>query len=66
MKVLHVVTLVTPDGAFGGPTRVAVNLCSALRGQRHDAVIAAGVSGFNEPPDSPLAVCPHTCSRPDG
>ncbi len=50
MKVLHVVTLVTPDGAFGGPTRVAVNLCSALREQGHDAVIAAGVSGFAQPP----------------
>lgn len=44
------VTLVTPDGAYGGPTRVAVNLCSALRDQGHDAVIAAGVSGFDEPP----------------
>jgi hypothetical protein len=52
MKVLHVVTLVSPDGAFGGPTRVAVNLCSALRDQGHDAVIAAGVNGFDEPPAS--------------
>ena len=52
MKVLHVVTLVTPDGAFGGPTRVAVNLCSALRDLGHDAVIAAGVHGFDEPPTS--------------
>jgi glycosyltransferase involved in cell wall biosynthesis len=50
MRVLHVVTLVTPDGAFGGPTRVAVNLCSALRDQGHDAIIAAGVNGFDEPP----------------
>jgi glycosyltransferase involved in cell wall biosynthesis len=52
MKVLHVVTLVTPDGAFGGPTRVAVNLCSALQDQGHDAVIAAGVNGYDEPPTS--------------
>ncbi|UMB70713.1 glycosyltransferase [Mycobacterium paraterrae] len=50
MKVLHVVTLVTPDGAFGGPTRVAVNLCSTLRDQGHDATIAAGFKGFDEPP----------------
>jgi glycosyltransferase involved in cell wall biosynthesis len=50
MRILHVATLVTPDGAYGGPTRVAVNLCSALRQQGHDAVIAAGVSGFDEPP----------------
>jgi glycosyltransferase involved in cell wall biosynthesis len=50
MRVLHVVTLVTPDGAYGGPTRVAVNLCSTLRDQGHDAIIAAGVNGFDEPP----------------
>jgi glycosyltransferase involved in cell wall biosynthesis len=59
MKVLHVVTLVTPDGAFGGPTRVAVNLCSALRDQGHDAVIAAGVNGFDEPPTSLSGVPAH-------
>jgi glycosyltransferase involved in cell wall biosynthesis len=52
MKVLHVVTLVTPDGAFGGPTRVAVNLCSTLRDRGHDATIAAGVKGFDEPPSA--------------
>lgn len=50
MRILHIVTLVTPDGAYGGPTRVAVNQCSALRDQGHDAVIAAGVDGFDEPP----------------
>lgn len=50
MRILHIVTLVTPEGAYGGPTRVAVNQCSALRDQGHDAVIAAGVSGFDEAP----------------
>jgi glycosyltransferase involved in cell wall biosynthesis len=50
MRILHVVTLVTPDGAYGGPTRVAANLCSELRQQGHDAIIAAGVSGFDEIP----------------
>ena len=59
MKVLHVVTLVTPDGAYGGPTRVAVNLCSALRDQGHDAVIAAGVNGFDEPPTAMGGVPAH-------
>jgi glycosyltransferase involved in cell wall biosynthesis len=59
MKVLHVVTLVTPDGAFGGPTRVAVNLCSALRDQGHDAVIAAGVNGFDQVPTSVGGVPAH-------
>jgi glycosyltransferase involved in cell wall biosynthesis len=59
MKVLHVVTLVTPDGAYGGPTRVAVNLCSALRRQGHDAIIAAGVNGFDEPPATLSGVPAH-------
>jgi glycosyltransferase involved in cell wall biosynthesis len=59
MKVLHIVTLVTPDGAFGGPTRVAVNLCSALRDQGHEAVLAAGVSGFDTPPASVGGVPAH-------
>lgn len=49
MKVLHVVALVTPDGAYGGVERVCVNLCSALRDNGHDAVIAAGFNGFDEP-----------------
>jgi glycosyltransferase involved in cell wall biosynthesis len=50
MRILHVVALVTPDGAYGGVERVCVNLCSALRDQGHDAVIAAGFNGFDEPP----------------
>ncbi|OBG26726.1 glycosyltransferase [Mycobacterium sp. 852002-51057_SCH5723018] len=50
MKVLHVVALVTPDGAYGGVERVCVNLCSALRDKGHDAVIAAGFNGFDEAP----------------
>ena len=33
MKILHVVTLVTPDGSFGGPLRVAVNQVRALQAQ---------------------------------
>lgn len=59
MRVLHVVTLVTPDGAYGGPTRVAANLCSALRSQGHDAVIAAGVSGFDETPSEVSGIPAH-------
>lgn len=50
MKILHVVALVTPDGAYGGVERVCVNLCSALRDNGHDAVIAAGFNGFDVPP----------------
>ncbi|MGP3969045.1 glycosyltransferase [Streptomyces sp. 6N223] len=41
MKVLHVVTLHTPTHAFGGPTRVALNLCRGLRERGDRAVVAA-------------------------
>ena len=30
LRVLHVVTLHTPENAFGGPTRVALNLARGL------------------------------------
>lgn len=46
MRVLHVVTLLTPDGAYGGPARVAVNQAVELRRRGNDAVIACGIAGF--------------------
>src|SRR5512133_1426696 len=46
MRVLHVVTLVTLDGAFGGPVRVAVNHVRELRRRGHDAMVVAAASGF--------------------
>src|SRR3954447_26921767 len=46
MRVLHMVTLVTPDGAFGGPVRVAVNHVRELRRRGHDAVLVAAATGF--------------------
>jgi glycosyltransferase involved in cell wall biosynthesis len=45
VRVLHVTTLVSPDGAFGGPVRVAVNQTVALRARGHDAVLVAGERG---------------------
>lgn len=50
MRVLEVVTLVTPDGEYGGPTRVAVNQAAALQRRGHDVTIAAATRGFAEPP----------------
>ena len=50
MRVLHVATVVTPDGAYGGPVRVAVNLCHGLAQRGWDARVAAGTWGFSEPP----------------
>ncbi|WNI33686.1 glycosyltransferase [Streptomyces sp. ITFR-6] len=46
MKILHVVTLHTPDHAFGGPTRVALNLSRVQRAAGDDARIMALGDGF--------------------
>lgn len=47
MKVLHAVTLHTPDHAFGGPMRVALNLSGGLRARGVDARIVALGDGFD-------------------
>ncbi|MGP4110647.1 glycosyltransferase [Streptomyces sp. 4N509B] len=49
MKVAHVVTLHTPTHAFGGPTRVALNLCRGLRARGDRAVVVALGDGFDGP-----------------
>jgi glycosyltransferase involved in cell wall biosynthesis len=46
VRVLHVVTLHTPDNAFGGPMTVAANLCGELRGRGHRACILTMGHGF--------------------
>ncbi|MET8329328.1 glycosyltransferase [Streptomyces sp. NPDC005181] len=48
MKILHVVTLHTPDHAFGGPTRVALNLSKVQRAHGDDARIMALGDGFDD------------------
>jgi glycosyltransferase involved in cell wall biosynthesis len=52
VKILHVVTLVSPDGAFGGPIRVALNQAAELRRRGHDVHIAAGWRGQGSPPST--------------
>ncbi|MFI9626115.1 glycosyltransferase [Streptomyces sp. NPDC052042] len=49
MKILHVVTLHTPDHAFGGPTRVALNLAKTQRAGGDDARVMALGDGFTGP-----------------
>lgn len=49
VRVLHVVTLHTPTNAFGGPTRVALNLSKGLRAKGVDARIATLGDGFPGP-----------------
>nr|WP_202540999.1 glycosyltransferase [Streptomyces sp. SID3915] len=46
VKVLHIVTLHTPDHAFGGPTRVALNLSKVQRAHGDDARLMALGDGF--------------------
>ena len=46
MKILSVLTLVSPDAAYGGPLRVALNQAEALRGRGHEVTLVAGQRGF--------------------
>lgn len=46
MRVLGVVTLVSPTGEYGGPLRVAVNQLTALRERGHDVVLAGAHRGY--------------------
>lgn len=50
MRILQIVTLLTPDGAYGGPTRVATNQSSALRERGHAVHVAAAYRGFASAP----------------
>lgn len=50
MRIISVVTLVTPDGAYGGPVRVAVNQAAALIAAGHEVTVAAASMGFSDPP----------------
>ena len=50
MRIAQIVTVVTPEGAYGGPVRVAVNQAKALIALGHDVTIFAGTRGFSVPP----------------
>jgi glycosyltransferase involved in cell wall biosynthesis len=45
VRILHVVTVITEDNAYGGPVTVARNLSAALRLRGHEAVLLAGRRG---------------------
>ncbi|MFI7579552.1 glycosyltransferase [Kocuria kalidii] len=49
MKILQVVTYISPEGAYGGPVRVAINQAKALTEIGHEVVVAAAAGGFNGP-----------------
>lgn len=46
MRILHVATLFSPDGAYGGPTRVAVNQAVGLVELGHRVLIAGAARGY--------------------
>ncbi|KAA9084087.1 glycosyltransferase [Microbacterium radiodurans] len=50
MRILGVVTLVSPLGEYGGPVRVAVNQLQALAARGHQVVLAGATRGFERVP----------------
>lgn len=57
MRILQVVKLLSPDGDYGGPARVALNQCAELARRGHAVTLAAAARGFEElPTESPGGV----------
>lgn len=50
MRILQVVTLLSPDAAYGGPARVALNQGSELVKRGHDVTVAAATRGYRVAP----------------
>jgi glycosyltransferase involved in cell wall biosynthesis len=50
VRVLHLLTLVTPENAYGGPVTVAFNQARVLRERGHSVVVAAAQRGFGSSP----------------
>lgn len=51
MRILHVVTLISPDGAYGGPVRVSFNLAGELISRGEEVAVAASCLGYDPMPD---------------
>jgi glycosyltransferase involved in cell wall biosynthesis len=49
LRILHVLTLNGPNGEYGGPVRVARELCSELNRRGHQTNIISGVRKDSEP-----------------
>lgn len=49
MKILHVATLISPSGEYGGPVRVACGQVQELGSRGHLTVLAAAARGFSAP-----------------
>jgi len=51
MRILQVATLFSPDGQYGGPTRVALNQSAELASRGHEVTIAGAARGYAKLPD---------------
>lgn len=49
MRILHIISYVSPDGAYGGPLRVALNQSKSLSSKGHDVVMVGAAGDFNGP-----------------
>ncbi|MGW0042405.1 glycosyltransferase [Rhodococcus sp. NPDC003348] len=56
MRILQVVTLVSPDGAYGGPAKVALNQTAGLRRSGTEALVAAATRGYRTVPSEVAGV----------
>jgi glycosyltransferase involved in cell wall biosynthesis len=63
LKVLHVVTLCSPDMKYGGPLRVALNLSAQLRDRGHMVVLAGGADGYQGRPPRSVEGTPASLTR---
>lgn len=50
MRILSVVTLISPQGEYGGPVRVALNQARELIELGHSVIVCAATRGFDTPP----------------
>jgi glycosyltransferase involved in cell wall biosynthesis len=50
MRILQVVTLLSPDGAYGGPARVALNQSAELVSRGHDVTVVGATRGYQDVP----------------
>ena len=50
MRILSIVTLISPLGEYGGPVRVAVNQAAALVARGHEVTIVAATRGYGDTP----------------
>ncbi len=50
MRILSVVTLISPQGEYGGPVRVALNQARELIELGHSVTVCAAARGFDAPP----------------